>query len=182
MNSSFKLYQQNDERGELVGYAVVDPLDGDRVLAALDRQADGSLKLTFLDGAKDPELWENQYFTQSPAFTKFNELEDKLIQTSGGIFETSLGKLSFTYFLTEVNGEEFELPAKLSPEKYCVAGKICFFEGTKARIDVLLIQETFNGKAYLIKPNGIAVDTLTVAKFKKAFSIELPLVIPVELL
>jgi hypothetical protein len=182
MTSKFKLYQQNNAQGDLVGYTVIDPSEGGRVLAALDKQSDGSLKLTFLDGAKDPELWENEYFSQSPAFVKFNALEDQLIMTSGDVFETNLGKLSFTYFLTEVNGMEFELPAKLDLEKYCAAGKISFFEADKPRVDMLLVQEVFNGKSYLIKPNGNAVEMLVIAKFKKVFGIELPVTVPCELL
>jgi hypothetical protein len=182
MTAKFKLYQQNNSNGDLVGYTVIDPSGGGRVLAALDKQSDGSLKLTFLDGAKDPELWENEYFSQSPAFVKFNALEDKLIILSGDVFESNLGKLSFTYFLTEINGMEFDLPAKLDIEKYCAAGKISFFEADKPKVDMLLIQEVFNGEAYLIKPNGNEVDVLVVAKFKKIFGIELPLTVPRELL
>jgi hypothetical protein len=101
---------------------------------------------------------------------------------SGDVFETSLGKLSFTYFLTEVNGLEFELPDKLDLEKYCAAGKISFFEADKPKIDMLLVQEVFNGKSYLIKPNGNAAEMLVIAKFKKVFGIELPVTVPRELM
>jgi len=181
MNGKLKIFQQTDDRGDLVGYAVVDPSDNDRVLAAFDAQADGSLQLSFLDGAKDPNLWENEYFTQSKNFVEFNQLEDRLILLSGDIFETTLGHLSFNYFLTELDGGEFELPAGLSPEKYSVAGKISFFEEKKPRVDMLLIQETANGKSYLAKDNGLQVETIVIAKFKKAFSLELPLMAPPEL-
>jgi hypothetical protein len=47
---------------------------------------------------------------------------------------------------------------------------------------MLLVQEVFNGKSYLIKPNGNAVETLIIAKFKKVFGIELPVTVPRELL
>lgn len=182
MSGKLKIFQQTDNRGDLIGYAVVDPSDNDRVLAAFDAQADGSLQLSFLDGAKDPSLWENKYFTQSKNFANFNQLEDKLILLSGDTFETTLGQVSFNYFLTELDGDEFELPTGLSPEKYLVAGKISFFEEKKPRVDMLLIQEVANGKAYLTKPNGLEVETIVIAKFKKAFSVELPLLIPSELL
>ena len=42
---------------------------------------------------------------------------------------------------------------------------------------MLLVQEVMNGRAYLMKPNGNEVDTLTIAKFKKAFNIELPVTV-----
>ncbi len=177
MNSRYQLFQHNDSKGNFIGYALVDPENGDRVVAALDRQLDGSLKLTFLDGATDPELWENSYFVQSEHFAKFNQLEDKLIMKSGEPVNSNLGMLSFTYFLTETDGNEFLLPEKLDLEKYRAAGKISFFEADKPRVDMLLVQEVMNGKAYLMKPNGNAVDTLTIAKFKKAFNIELPVAV-----
>ena len=47
---------------------------------------------------------------------------------------------------------------------------------------MLLVQEVFNGKSYLIKPNGNSAEMLVIAKFKKVFGIELPVTVPRELL